>query len=139
MEGHGTTTRENNYRYIDKNPESGDYSYRLVQFDFDGTRNESEAVNVEVNSRPVEYTLKQNYPNPFNPSTIVEYSIPENRNVKIEIFNALGEEITTLVNGFKQAGDYKVKFDASALSSGIYYYRIESGNFVKTRKMILLR
>ena len=139
VEGHGTTTQENNYRYADYNLESGDYSYRLVQIDFDGTRSESGVVNVEVNTRPAEYSLRQNYPNPFNPSTIVEYSIPENGNVKVEIFNALGEEVTTLVNDYKQAGDYKVKFNASALSSGIYYYRIESGNFVKTRKMILLR
>ncbi len=81
----------------------------------------------------------QNYPNPFNPTTAIEYSIPENGNVNLEIFNTLGEKIKTLVNSYKSAGNYKVNLDAEALPGGIYYYRIESGNFSSVKKMILLR
>ncbi len=91
IEGQGTSTKENSYSFSDKNLESGNYTYKLIQIDFDGTRHESNTVNVEINSQPKEYALMQNYPNPFNPSTTIEYSIPDNENVKIKIYNPLGE------------------------------------------------
>ena len=119
--------------------ETGSYSYKLVQIDFDGTRTESEVVNVEINSQPKEYALMQNYPNPFNPTTTIEYSIPENGNVKLKIYNSLGEEVATLVNEYKTAGNYKINFDASALPSGIYFYRINANNFSSVKKLILLK
>jgi photosystem II stability/assembly factor-like uncharacterized protein len=139
VKGHGTTTNENDYSYVDKNLESGNYSYKLVQVDFDGTRTESQVVSIDISSKPTEYALMQNYPNPFNPSTTIEYSIPSDGNVKITVFNSLGEAVKTLVNGYKQAGSYKINFNASTLSSGVYYYRMEAGSVIKVHKMILLR
>ena len=139
VEGHGTTTQENNYAYVDKKLESGDYFYRLVQLDFDGTRNPLKEVSVEINSVPSQYSLSQNYPNPFNPSTSIEYSVAVNTEVNLTIYNTLGEKIKTLVNGNKAAGNYRVNFDARSLPSGIYYYRIKAGNYNSTKKMILLR
>jgi hypothetical protein len=139
IKGNGTSTNENHYSYIDKNLKSGRYSYKLVQIDFDGTRTESEVINVEINYQPKEYALMQNYPNPFNPATTIEYSIAADGNVKLKIFNTLGEEVKTLVNEYKTAGSYKINFDASALPSGVYYYKIETGRFTSVKKMILLR
>jgi len=86
-----------------------------------------------------EYALGQNYPNPFNPSTTIKYQLPKNGNVKLVIYDMLGREIKTLVNGFKRKGRYEVQFDASGLSSGVYIYRIEANEFSASRKMILLK
>jgi len=97
-------------------------------------------VSVENNDLPpVNYSLSQNYPNPFNPSTTIKYSIPNSSFVKIKLFNMLGQEIAELVNQEQQIGNYEVTFDASNLSSGIYFYRLEADNFVQTRKMILMK
>ena len=97
-------------------------------------------VPVELDqSSPIEFLLNQNYPNPFNPSTTIEYSIPESGNVKLVVYNSLGEEVATLTNGYKAAGFYKVNLDAAGLSSGIYYYELTSNNFREVKKMILLK
>ena len=92
-----------------------------------------------VSSIASDYSLAQNYPNPFNPSTKISYSIPQSGNVSITIFNELGKEVITLVNGFKNAGSYEINFNASDLSSGIYFYRIQSGNYADTKKMLLVK
>ncbi len=86
-----------------------------------------------------EYSLSQNYPNPFNPSTNIKYSIPQNSFVNLEIFNSLGEMITTLENSFKTAGNYEIKFDASNLAGGVYFYRLRTNSMVLTKKMLLLK
>lgn len=138
LPGYGTTSQERYYSYKDKNMEAGSYSYRLVQVDLDGTRTESEIVNVKIDN-PADYVLDQNYPNPFNPLTNITFSIPQDGNVRLTIYNALGQEVETIINEYKSAGRYNIEFDANNLSSGIYYYRIESGAFVNIRKMILLR
>ncbi|MCW8809629.1 MAG: M1 family aminopeptidase [Ignavibacteriaceae bacterium] len=88
---------------------------------------------------PLQYSLSQNYPNPFNPSTTIEYSIPKSGNVTLKIFNVLGKEVATLVNGQNEAGKHIVNFDATDLNSGVYFYKIEAGSFVDTKKMILLK
>ena len=88
---------------------------------------------------PKQYALFQNYPNPFNPSTTIKFALTKSSKVKIEIFNILGQKITTLINNFKQAGWHQIKFHAEHLSSGIYYYSIAAGEFSEVRKMILLR
>lgn len=88
---------------------------------------------------PKEFNLSQNYPDPFNPSTNISYSIPKAGNVKIEVFDILGTEVTVIVNEFKQAGNYVLKFDASKLSSGMYFYKMTSGTFADTKKMILVK
>jgi hypothetical protein len=88
---------------------------------------------------PVVYELGQNYPNPFNPSTTIKFSIPESGMVTLRVFNMLGQEVATLLNGEKAAGVYEASFDASALSSGIYFYTLDSKNFSSTKKMVLLK
>lgn len=98
-------------------------------------------VGVEDNPEgiPTEYSLSQNYPNPFNPTTSIRYSIPELSFVNIKIFDVLGSEIETLVNEEKSIGNYEVNFDASKLATGIYFYRIKAGQFVETKKMVLIK
>lgn len=88
---------------------------------------------------PSYYELYQNYPNPFNPATTIRYAVKENNNVKLEIFNVLGQKIKTLINEYKTAGEYSFVFNASSLASGVYIYRIESGSYVNSKKMILLK
>jgi hypothetical protein len=88
---------------------------------------------------PKEFVLKQNYPNPFNPTTTIRYVIPERALVTIKIYDILGDEITTLVNEEKPIGYYEVEFIASNLSSGVYFYKLTAGDFIQTKKMILLR
>jgi hypothetical protein len=97
------------------------------------------SVDNELTSQPEDYSLYQNYPNPFNPSTTIRFSIINPDLVKIKIYDVLGREVKSLVNEFKQTGTYEVQFNAVDLASGIYLYRIESGNFVQTKKMILLK
>ncbi len=91
------------------------------------------------NVMPETYKLSQNYPNPFNPTTNIKFSIPTSGNVKLVVFDVLGREVTTLVNEMKTAGNYVVDFDASSLSSGVYFYTLESGNFTQTKKMLLVK
>jgi plastocyanin len=136
--GHGTTSEAKHYSYSENNLGTGNYSYRLKQVDFDGTFEYSNAVEVEIVT-PNNFELSQNYPNPFNPTTSIKFNIPEAGNVKLAVYNLLGQEVKTLVNGFRNAGVYTVNFDASNLSSGIYLYKIEMNNFTQTRKMTLLK
>jgi len=87
---------------------------------------------------PSEYALEQNYPNPFNPSTTIKFHIPELNFVTLKVYDVLGNEIATLVNEKKSIGSFEIKFDATGLPSGIYFYRLRAGSFVETKKMILL-
>ena len=86
-----------------------------------------------------EFSLSQNHPNPFNPVTTISYSLPFSGDVSLIIYNILGEEIAQLVDGFQQAGEYNITWNATNISSGIYFYRLNSGDFTETKKMILLR
>ena len=88
---------------------------------------------------PLSFKLNQNYPNPFNPSTNIKYSVPENGFVKLAVYNLIGEEVSLLVNEQVNGGFYEIEFDAAALPSGIYFYRIQAGNYVETKKMILIK
>ena len=85
------------------------------------------------------YSLSQNYPNPFNPSTSIKFTMPKGDNVKLVVFDILGREVKTLVNEFKSSGSYEVNFDASTLSSGVYFYRLEAGEFTDTKRMLLVK
>ena len=88
---------------------------------------------------PKSFVLDQNYPNPFNPSTVIRYSIPNDANVMLKVFNVIGQQVTTLVNQKQVAGNYSVTFDASKLSSGVYFYQINAGQFMSTKKMLLMK
>ena len=136
--GYGTTTEPKSYSYTDNDLKNGTYSYRLKQIDFDGSYKYSNVIEVTVN-QPDKYSLEQNYPNPFNPTTMIEYSIASDGYVTLNVYNVLGQKVDELVNGEVKAGTYEVNFDASNLSSGVYYYRIEANGFVSNRKMVLLR
>jgi endonuclease/exonuclease/phosphatase family metal-dependent hydrolase len=137
VEGYGTTIESHNYSYADENLIAGQYKYRLKQIDFSGQYEYSDVIEVEIN--PTQYKLSQNYPNPFNPLTIINYQIPEVSFVTLEVYNAIGEVIEILVNEVKQVGSYEVKFDGEKLSSGIYYYKMQSTNFIETKKMVLIK
>jgi hypothetical protein len=88
---------------------------------------------------PNYYSLSQNYPNPFNPSTVIKFTLPQSQGVKLVIFDILGREVKTLVNEVRNAGVYEVNFDASALSSGVYFYRLVTDNFTDTKRMLLVK
>ena len=140
VEGHGTTTQQQYYTFVDKNiTATTKYFYRLKQLDNDGTFKYSETIEVDYLGLPDNFSLSQNYPNPFNISTVIRYSIPEEKLVTIKIYNALGEEVRTLTNEMKQPGRYTINFDATSLSSGLYFYRLVAGQFVETKRMLLLK
>ena len=88
---------------------------------------------------PSSYAISQNFPNPFNPKTIIRYSIPVAGDVSLIIYNLKGEEIARLVDGFQPAGEYNIVWDASNVSSGVYFYRLQSGGFTQTKKMVVLK
>jgi hypothetical protein len=88
---------------------------------------------------PTEFALSQNYPNPFNPATRISFSLPEAADVKLEVFNVLGQNVAVPIDGFLEAGEHSVVWDASEFSSGVYLYRLVSGNHAETRKMLLLK
>jgi hypothetical protein len=86
-----------------------------------------------------DYYLSQNYPNPFNPSTIIGYQLPISSNVTLKVYDLLGREVATLVDEYRPAGSYEVEFNASDLTSGIYFYKLQTDNYIETKKMILLK
>jgi hypothetical protein len=88
---------------------------------------------------PVSFALGQNYPNPFNPVTTITYALPKSVHVQLSIYDVLGREVTTLVNGMEEAGFKSVRFDGSRCASGFYFYRIQAGDFVQTRKLLLIK
>lgn len=117
-----------------------------IDYDGDGTVDKvifpvmtAEAKNEDKGKVPQIYSLSQNYPNPFNPVTNISYSLPESRNVKIRIFDMLGNEIVTLVNEYKSPGYYSIQFDGSKFPSGIYIYRMEAGEYISSKKLILIK
>lgn len=142
VEGNGTTTERSDYSFTDKAPVNGVSYYRLKQIDFDGTFKILNAEMVEF-SFVKEYSLEQNYPNPFNPSTVINYSIPVDGQVELVVYNILGSEVAVLVNEYKEAGNYSVEFSTddinNNLGSGVYIYKLKSGSFTQTRKMVVLK
>jgi carboxypeptidase T len=142
VEGKGTTTETTEYIFVDKSPITGVSNYRLKQVDYDGTYKYYGPVTVEY-SGIIDYELSQNYPNPFNPATVIKYSIPQDGEVSIKLYNILGVEIAELVNEYKEAGKHSLEFSVDALDgkigSGVYFYTLKSGSYTQTRKMILLR
>ena len=138
VEGSGNSNSPKDYSFVDDKVSTGKYSYRLKQIDNDGQFEYSKTINIDFNSVK-KFELSQNYPNPFNPTTTIRYNLSEAGKVKLTLFNILGQEIRTLVNELKESGVHTINFNASDLNSGMYIYKIESGSFTQTRKMMLVK
>ncbi len=141
--GNGTTSEPVKYHFTDTNVKPGKFVYRLKQIDFDGSFNYSNEVETEVDV-PGEFSLRQNYPNPFNPSTKITFTLPVDARVTLNIYDVLGQKVTTLIKGNLSAGEKDITFDASDLNSGIYFYRVEATSpdgkeFTSVKKMILTK
>ncbi|MFZ1517499.1 MAG: M14 family zinc carboxypeptidase [Ignavibacteriaceae bacterium] len=139
IDGNGTTTEMNSYSFLDENLQAGNYQYRLKQNDFDGSYSYSNIVEAEI-QLPNKFVLNQNYPNPFNPSTKISYYLPLSCIVVIKIFNSIGQEVKVLVNEYQEAGAHIAFYNVqSNLPSGIYFYELNAGNNIQTKKMVLLQ
>ncbi len=143
VNGSGTTSEINNYSFIDDKLLTQNAFYRLKQIDFDGTFSYSNEIEVDVNA-PLKFSLEQNYPNPFNPSTVIKYQVPVAGLVSLKVYDILGNEVAILVDEYRNAGSYEIEFNVGrnsspAIASGIYFYKIQAGDFVETKKMILLK
>jgi glucose/arabinose dehydrogenase len=125
VEGHGNSNSPKDYSFIDENVTAGKYSYRLKQIDTDGKFKYCKVIVVEFDS-PFHYGLNQNYPNPFNPATIINYNLPEDSDVSIKIYDALGKEIDLITNGIHQKGSYQQTWNAEGLASGVYYVKMDA-------------
>ena len=136
--GHGTNLQQQSYVWTGTLATEGSYYYRLRQVDLDQTSHLSDIVSVEVTA-PVAYTVEQNYPNPFNPATTIRYSLPYKSPVQLTVFNTLGQQVASLVQALQEAGSYEVTFDGSGLASGMYFYRLQAGTYVNTKKLLLLK
>ncbi len=139
VEGNGTTNTPKEYSFTDKNISPGKYSYRLKQIDRDGKFEYSQSVEITFGHTPKEFALEQNYPNPFNPSTLISYQIPLNSHVTLKVYDAIGREVAILVNEVKETGYYSVTFNASKLSSGIYFTRLSSNGKSQIKKIMLMK
>jgi len=138
VKGAGTSTNQHNYSFTDKDLVAGNYSYRLKQIDYDGKYEYSKVIEADV--RPLDnFTLEQNYPNPFNPSTTIGYILNEKGNIKLTLYNAIGKEIAVLVNEEQDKGYHKTILNAENLASGVYFYKLQAGSLVETKKMLLMK
>ena len=138
VNGNGNSNSPKNYSFEDDGLLPAKYFYRLKQIDNDGQFEYSKTIEVDFNS-PKIFGLSQNYPNPFNPKTTIRFSLPESGNIRLTLFNPIGQEVKTIVNEYKESGTHTINFDGSELNSGMYIYKLESGSFIQTKKMILLK
>ena len=143
VQGSGTVNEPRNYSYEDKKLNTGKYSYRLKQIDFNGNYEYFALESDVVIAPPNIFSLGQNYPNPSNPKSKIEYEIPVDGKVTMRLFDILGKEAVSIVNETKLAGYYSTEFDGTNLASGVYFYRIivegSAQRFSKTLKMILIK
>ncbi len=139
VEGSGTVNVPKQYSFTTAVPVSGSYFYRLKQIDRDGKFHYSPTVEVQVNTIVNGFELAQNYPNPFNPSTTIAFSLAKEEFVTLKVYDVLGKEVETLVEGKQSAGTHFLLFDASELSSGIYFYSIRGERFNSLKKMMFVK
>lgn len=140
VSGNGNSNSPKEYSYSDKDLFAGGsrFQYRLKQIDNDGSFEYSDVVELEV--VPDQYELSQNYPNPFNPSTVIEFSLPEDAaNVELSIYNTLGEKVAELVNTSLAAGRYQYQWNGQNVASGTYIYKLRTDQFTSVKKMLLLK
>jgi hypothetical protein len=120
------------------------YTYRIYGYNDETESDKVTASGIVVgveflNEIPKEFSLQQNYPNPFNPTTTIKFGLPKTTQVKLEVYNILGERVSELINQELNAGTYELRFDASKLSSGIYIYRLMAGDYTSVKKLMLLK
>jgi hypothetical protein len=145
--GHGTTLEPHSYVFVDSNAAPGRWAYRLKQIDLDGSVHVYEPVEIQLMladagkrpALPTAFALRQNFPNPFNPGTTIRYELPVASAVRLSLFDILGREVSLLVGGRREAGVHKVRFDASGVSSGVYFCRLHAGDFVQTKKLVVAK
>ncbi|MGA2625028.1 MAG: T9SS type A sorting domain-containing protein [Bacteroidota bacterium] len=154
--GAGTSLLQHHYQWTDTKVTDGNYNYRLRLVDLSGNTIYSDAITVTVSgvlgvgdtrALPTEFALRQNYPNPFNPTTVINYELPKAEYVRLVVYDMLGREVATLVNGAQDAGYKSVEFSATNLPSGIYTYRLnarptdggQAGTFVEVKKMLMIK
>ncbi len=139
VSGNGTTSSQSNYSFTDRGLSTGVYNYRLKQIDLNGNF-EYFYLNNEISiGIPVKFNLYQNYPNPFNPVTKINYDLPVSGNVNLRLFDISGREVASLVNEAKEAGYHSVILNAADFSSGVYFYTLSAGDFVSTKRMLLVK
>ena len=142
--GNGTTTAKHDYSYVDNDYASGNF-YRLKQMDLSAAVHYSDAVNPQSTTaiappaKPTVYSMSQNYPNPFNPSTNIDFTLPQDSHVRIEVYNMIGQKVMTLMDEAKTAGYYTVKLDGTNLASGMYIYRLSTGQHTFLKRLLLLK
>jgi len=140
VEGAGTSTSLHNYSYSDNVGQAGTYEYRIKQIDKTGSFKYSSVTQVDVGAVAKVLSLGDNYPNPFNPATSIEFSVPADGRAVLKIYNMLGQEVATLFDADATAGRLlKATFDASRLSSGVYFSRLESSGHALVKRMMLLK
>jgi len=139
----GNTSSGHSYEWVDSDVENGrTYGYSLVAVDVNGTREELATTNATPNANAVvvtEYALHQNFPNPFNPSTTITFDLVESGNVTLQVFNLMGQEVATLVNGNLSSGRHTLNFSAEGLPSGLYLYKLDANGFSSQKKMLLMK
>lgn len=145
VSGHGTTAVPQHYTFTDAEPGTGIVYYRLKQLDLDGSVHFSDGIAVDLltgvggGSFPTAFSLQQSYPNPFNPSTTIRYGLPQDADVTLEVFNALGQRVALLVSEKQAAGYHEAHFTAGGLASGAYFYTIRAGDYYATKSLVLLK
>jgi hypothetical protein len=141
--GNGTTAVRHSYSYTDAAPSAAQPYYRLRQIDLNNAEHFSDVLQVTgVGSAPViptEFAMRQNYPNPFNPTTIIEFDLPKDSHVMLDLYNILGQKVMSILNEIRLAGTQRVQIDASRLATGVYLYRLAAGDKVFMKKMTLIK
>ncbi|MCH9029521.1 MAG: fibronectin type III domain-containing protein [Bacteroidetes bacterium] len=140
LEGFGNSNSPKKYSFTDEGISYGVYTYRLKQIDNDGTYEYSKEIEIDAGKIPNDFILEQNYPNPFNPSTTIRFAINESVPTSLKIYDVLGNEVEELFNERTEAGKvYNLEFNAAQLPSGVYFYRLQAGEYIGTKRMVLLR
>jgi hypothetical protein len=139
VKGSGTTNSQSTYSYADAKLKTGNYKYRLKQLNYNGNFKYFSLDGEIFIDVPKVFSMSQNYPNPFNPVTKIDFDIPKDGFVSLKIYDVLGREIKSIVNEFRKAGYYTEEFNATNFASGVYFYRIQTGDFVAIKKMLMIK
>ncbi len=141
VNGTSTTSGLTRYSYVDENIQSknGTIYYRLKQIDYNGDFKYYPAIKVNFENLEISFKLCQNYPNPFNPTTTISFGLPSKQSTTLKVYDLSGKEVAILINDELESGNYDINFDAKNLSSGVYFYTLQAGNFSQNMKMQLIK